>query len=169
MTEPENTEGGGEVAVRAPDEVLLKDELPAAMHDDLAKFVTGQFMEGSDDPERVGLLITAQILNAATPEEVLASAEATGLRQFLDQPFELETVDFQRSEYEQGQPFYVVMKGVNITTGEAVVLTTGSRKVTAQAFQLARKGWLPAKVVAKQATRPTRDGYYPLRLESATE
>jgi hypothetical protein len=75
-------------------------------------------------------------------------------------------VDFQRSEYEQGQPFYVVMKGVDLTTGERVVLTTGSRKVTAQAFQLARRGWLPAKVVAKQATRPTRDGYFPLRLES---
>lgn len=169
MTDQEDKAEGGEVAVRTPDEVMVPGQLPEAVAKDVAEFVTGQFMEGQDDPERVGLLITAQILNAATPEEVLASSEATGLRQFLDRPFSLESVDFQRSEYEQGQPFYVVMKGADLVTGEAVVLTTGSRKVTAQAFQLARRGWLPAKVVAKQATRPTRDGYFPLRLESATE
>jgi hypothetical protein len=39
----------------------------------VAEFVTGQFMEGTDDPERIGLLLTAQILSAETPEEVLAS------------------------------------------------------------------------------------------------
>lgn len=167
----DQTEGtpGTDVAPITPTEVMAKGQLAQAVATDVAEFVTGQFMEGAEDPERIALMLTAQILSAETPEEVLASADATGVRQFLDTPFELESVDFQRSEYEQGQPFYVVMKGVNITTGERVVLTTGSRKVTAQAFQLSRRGWLPAKVVAKQATRPTKDGYFPLRLEQATE
>lgn len=167
MTEQDKAPEGAEVAVRTPDEVMAKGQLPEGVAADVAEFVTGQFMEGGDDPERVALLITAQVLNADTPEEVLSSSEATGLRQYLDQPFELERVDFQRSDYEQGQPFYVVMHGTDLATGERVVLTTGSRKVTAQAFQLQRRGWLPAKVVGKQATRPTKDGYYPLRLTAA--
>lgn len=165
MTETEEAPGT-DVQVRTPDQVLEPMELPAALAKDVAEFASGKFMEGSDDPERTALLITAQILNATTPEEVLSSSEAIGLRQHLDQPFELISVDFQRSEFEQGQPFYTVMHAVDPASGEKLVLTTGARKITAQVFQLARKDWLPQVVVCKQATRPTRDGYYPLRLES---
>lgn len=167
MTEKDEGQPGSEVAVVTPSEVLERGQLPQAVASDVAEFVSGQFMEGADDPELIGLLLTAQILSAETPEEVLTSTEAEGVRQHLDEPMELHNLTFLRSEYEQGQPFYVVMRCTILETGEQIAVTTGSRRITAQAFQLDRRGWLPRKIVFRQAKKATKAGYFPLRMEEA--
>ena len=108
----------GEVATLGEGEVVGRNHLPAAQVELVNQFLTTAVPDTADDPEVIGVRIMAQLLSAETPEEVLADVEATGLRQYLDTPFLLESVDFRRSEYEEGMPFYALLFGREVETGE---------------------------------------------------
>lgn len=166
MTETVDTTTG-EVATVLEGEVVTRNHLPAEQVELVNAFLSSAVPAEADDPEVIGTRIMAQLLSAETPEEVLADSEAIGLRQYLDTPFSLEGVDFRRSEYEEGMPFYCLLFGHEAETGEKVTLTTGAQSVVAQAFRLAQRGWLPRTVMAKQSKKPTKAGYYPVRLVDA--
>jgi hypothetical protein len=159
----------GEVAVRTPAEVLASGALPAEQVEIVEQFLSGALPDGDQDPAAASLAIIAQVLSAETPEEVLTDLEAEGLRQHLEEPFRLESVEFRRSDYEVGMPFYALMRGVDVDTGDAVLYTSGSQKVTAQLFRLVTRGWLPRTVVARQSKKPTAAGYFPVRLVDVRE
>lgn len=166
MTETVNTTTG-EIAVPLEGEIVSRNHLPAEQVELVNAFLQSAVPSDADDPEVIGTRIMAQLLAAETPEEVLADAEAVGLRQYLDTPFLLEGVDFRQSEYEEGMPFYCLLFGREVESGEKVTLTTGAQSVVAQAFRLAQRGWLPRTVMAKQAKKATKSGFYPVRLVDA--
>lgn len=154
----------GEVAVRTPVEVLESGALPAEQVTLVTEFLSAAMPDTDDDPTAAGLAIVAQVLAAETPEEVLADLEAEGLKQHIGEPFTLQAVEFRRSEYEEGMPFYCNLRGTDVETGANILYTTGSQKITAQVFRLLTRGWLPRTVVCRQAEKPTKRGYYPIRL-----
>lgn len=154
----------GVVVVRTPAEVMASGALPADQVQLVTEFLSKALPEDDPDPQAAALQIVAQVLSADTPEEVLADIEAVGLRQWVDKPFTLETVEFRRSDYEVGMPFYCLLRGTDRATGEQVLLTSGSQKITAQCFRLVTRGWLPRKVMAKQSSKPSKSGYFPMRL-----
>lgn len=118
-------------------------------------------------PEEQQLRIVQRILESQTVDEILASFEATPIDDVLERPFELHRVRWERSEYEQGQPYYALLDATMIDTGESVTLTTGSTTVVAQLYALARKGALPQKMRCVQSSKPTSRGYYPKNLVRA--
>jgi hypothetical protein len=118
-------------------------------------------------PEQQQLAIVERILRSQTLDEILASFEATSIDSVLGEPFEARRVRWERSEYEDGNPFYALIDAVMLGTGEQVTLTTGATNVLTQLFAMARKGYLPAKVVCVQSSKPTKSGFYPKHLERA--
>lgn len=118
-------------------------------------------------PEQQQLAIVARILRAQTLDEILGSFEATPIDQVLDQPMEIHAVRWERSEYEEGNPYYALIDAVLIDDGNRVTLTTGSTNILTQLVAMAARGYLPAKVIARQSAKPTKRGYYPKHLERA--
>lgn len=108
--------------------------------------------------------IVEQIFSADTPEEVLADSEGVGADEMRDIPLRLESVRFERSTIEAGEPFYAVMMCVDSRTGKTVVVTCGAMRVVAQIMKLVQLNALPANIVIKRSKNPTRKGYWPLRL-----
>lgn len=121
------------------------------------------------NPEQVTIDIIARILNADTVEGVLGGNNATSAEDYLDTPFALTAVRFNKSTFEDAGPkFYALLEGANID-GEPLVITCGARNVIAQAWKLGDMGALPVQVVLKQSSKPTAAGYYVMWLEAAPE
>lgn len=134
----------------------------------LTEYLTGEAVPVAEAGEDAAIQIIQQVLDARTPEEVLAPIEAVHARDVLDQPMQLLGVRWLRSDYDVGTPFYAIMDVASIATGEKVAVTCGAQRVMAQLFRLAQLGAFPRNVILRQSTRPTSSGYYPLRLESVS-
>lgn len=130
--------------------------------------ISGELDEDrEDDPEIAWARIITQIFRADTVDDVLASIDATGLTALLDKPIKVLDIDFQRSDYEVGSPYYLVMKCINIATGENMMVTCGAKRIIAQAVKLKVMGALPVDIIARKSQRATKNGFFPLRLEKA--
>lgn len=122
-----------------------------------------------DDPTNVSMDIIAKILGATDAAGVLGREEATHARNYLDTPFALTGVKFNRSGFEgDGPQFYAVLSGAN-QDGEPVTITCGAKNVIAQAWKLADLQALPLKVIIRQNPKPTAAGYHVMWLEAADE
>ena len=121
------------------------------------------------DPEHVSIDIIGRILKATTVEDVLGGTSATHARDFLDVPFALVGVRFNRSDFgDTGPSFYALLEGAD-ADGVPVTVTCGARNVIAQAWKLREMGALPVKVVLKESDRTTRAGFKVMWLEGAPE
>ncbi len=69
------------------------------------------------------------------------------------------------SDYEGGFGYYLLIDAVDKDTGESLTLTTGSITVVAELVRVNALGAFPASFVVRKASKPTRNGYYPLHLE----
>lgn len=170
----------GEVVVHVPGAGRVGDV-------GLAEFINTAEAEADKTPEELAYrAIVTQILGSETVRDVLTPIEAINATEELDRPFELEGCAYQRSEYEQGAPFYAVLQVKFTDDGERMVLTTGNQAVMAQVISLQTKhdaAWaafqewqakgskgkspdpvfpLPMKLV--EVGNPNRFGNRPLRL-----
>lgn len=119
------------------------------------------------DPDEIAVQIIARILNATTVDDVLGGTQATHARDFLDQPFTMTGVRFNRSDFDgTGPKFYALLEGAD-SNGEAVTVTCGARNVIAQAWKLADMGALPIGLVLRESDRPTRAGFKVMWLDKA--
>lgn len=119
------------------------------------------------NPDQVAIDVIARILNAKSVDDVLSGSGVTHARDYLDRPFMLSDVTFQRSDFDTfGPAFYAVLRGAD-PNGEVVSITCGARNVIAQAWKLADMEALPLSVVIKQAERTTAAGYKIMWLERA--
>lgn len=109
--------------------------------------------------------IIAQVLNAATLEEILLPPEAIHAEAVKGIPLSIHAVKYQRSDFQEGSPFYAVLDATRHDTNERVPITVGAQTIIAQLMRLSQLSLLPARVVIINATkRPTKNGYWPLRL-----
>lgn len=141
--------------------------------------------EAVEDPVAQAREIIAQILASETEADVEAFGQAIGWKELcrryvrhdgLDAspgvPVELADFSWRVSEYEEGAPVYFIVRGTRLDDGSAVVLTTGSMNILAQLVAWARlaaegKGaFRGKKVVATEAEKATKGGYWPMWLES---
>lgn len=136
--------------------------------DALARFLAAADIEQlADDPAKASQDIIARILRASTVEEVLGKEQVTHARDFLDTPFALLSVKFNRTEFDgDGPPFYAVLSGAT-DDGEPVTITCGAGNVMAQAFKLDDMKALPYRVVIRQNPKPTAAGFHVMWLEAA--
>lgn len=132
-----------------------------------------RFLAAADDgaldqnPDQVSIDIIARILGATNVADVLEGSGAIHARDYLDTPFTLTSVRFNRSTFEGAGPqFYALLEGAD-GNGEKVVITCGAKNVIAQAWKLGDLGALPVGVEIKQSPRPTAAGYHVMWLEAA--
>lgn len=165
---PETTETKPEV---------VTDQTPARVSpntiDVLDSEVFKRFLAAPDDasneldPEQVSIDIIGRILNATSVDDVLGGAGATHARDFLNVPFTLTNVRFNRSDFDESGPsFYALLEGAD-GNGEPVTVTCGARNVIAQAWKLNDMGALPVALVLQESERTTRRGYKVMWLEKA--
>jgi hypothetical protein len=119
------------------------------------------------DPDQVSLDIIARILNASSVDDVLGGAGAVHARDYLDTPFVLTGVRFNRSAFDGAGPqFYAVLEGAD-ADGVPVAITCGAKNVIAQAWKLADMEALPIDLVIKQSSKATASGFHVMWLERA--
>ena len=123
----------------------------------------------TQDPEEIRRRIDQQLLEAESLDDLLGGgSEVISAKQYLGKPFQLLSVDFRPSDYEEGEglPFYVVAQ-IATAAGERQALSCGARSVVQKMALAASKGWLPAwvKIVEGKATAA---GYKPLDLAKAS-
>lgn len=128
----------------------------------------GRMKEASElTPEEISQQIISRILNAATADEVLATGDARHARELLGQPILLHSVKLNESDVEGGLDVYMIAECSDPDFGETFAVTFGSPHCMAQAYKLHELGALPAKVKFAQSAKPTRRGFFPMRLEPA--
>lgn len=120
-----------------------------------------------EDSDEAMLGMIAQILDAPTIEDVMNPQSAEGVRDNLDRPFRVERFAFSSSEYEEGSPWFMIIFGKFLDSGDDVVFTTGGIRIMAQLMRAMELGALPVEVIARKAKRATRRGFFPLHLELA--
>lgn len=152
----------------------------------LERFYLGVPVAADDSPEATYRRISEQIMAASTVDEVLADVEATGARDVLDVPLLMVGCSWHQSTIEQGAPWFAAVSAYEVETREPMVITCGARTVMKQLVRIMqidreRSGmWKPGTqwtvdhvsgrlstmepVMVRQSRKPTRNGYWPLRL-----
>ena len=90
---------------------------------------------------------------------------STGLTELANVPIRLTGIRKMPSDYPGGLPWFLVMDGAIIDTGETIAVTTGAVSVVAQLVKAWSLGAFPLDVIPRIADRPSRSGYYPQHLE----
>lgn len=118
--------------------------------------------------DQTSIDIIAKILQATDAASVLGREDVTHARDFIDRPFTLTGVRFNKSDYDGAGPaFYALLEGAD-ADGVKVLITCGAKNVIAQAWKLADLGALPIVVVLKQSAKPTAAGFHVMWLEAAS-
>lgn len=119
------------------------------------------------DADAVSMQIIGRILQATSVDDVLGGAGAIHARDYLNTPFALTGVRFNRSDIAgDGPGFYALLEGAD-ADGVPVVITCGARNVIAQAWKLRDMDALPLRVQIAESERPTAAGYKVMWLEKA--
>ncbi len=151
---------GTDVAIFRSGDLATIDELERVLVDNVVLEPT------EADAEAMSAEIVRQLLAAQTDEELQQFGDgATGWRELLNVPIELDGFSARPSDFEEGASIFMVVTGTRLDTGERVVLTTGSRNIMAQLVNLAKRSALSGSVwEAVKSERPTKSGFYPLWL-----
>ncbi len=123
------------------------------------------------DPAEVSREIVAQLLAATSDEELELKGSTSWRDELMERPIEIRGFRWRKSDYAEGAPVYVLVQGVDLTTGEYhAAISCGSYNVLAQLSNLARRGQIPGAVWSlAKADKPTANGFYPLWLTKTPE
>jgi hypothetical protein len=155
-----------ELAVRSSADLSTLDELRRII---LENVPVEDVVE--DDPDAISQEIVAQLLNAASDDELESVGSATGWRTLLNVPMRIHgfrwrpSAYFGKSEDGGGASVFFVVQATRLDTGERVVLTTGSRNALAQLCNLAQRQQLVDSIwMMVEATKATGRGFKPIWL-----
>lgn len=118
----------------------------------------------ADDSDAYESIVT-QLLSADGVDALNAPWEANKADQLAGKRIKVEQITRRPSDYKEGLGIYLVIKGTDLATGEAVTVTLGSVSVVAQLARIHHLGALPAIVELTVADRPTAKGYRPMHLK----
>jgi len=129
----------------------------------------GKFVFTAANPEETARRIAERDLNAQSLDELLGgSSETISGRNYLNKPFQVNSVEWQASEIEgEGLPFYAVIHGISLD-GEVLVITCGATSVVRKLAVMQSNSWLPAWVKITKGSK-TAGGYEPLDLVKAPQ
>lgn len=115
-------------------------------------------------PEEIALRIVEDIFQAETVEDVLSGGALMAWENYLDTPFRIQDVHFNKSDYEVGTPVYAIVSA-NDQEGEQVMLSSGSLNVVSQLRRIQQLNGFPVWVMC--VGNETRQGYVVYRLITA--
>lgn len=79
-----------------------------------------------------------------------------------DKMIQINRVRYSQSEFAGGLPFYLVVDGVDLESGEVKQWVSGSITVVAMLVRAAASGHLPCKGFARESDKPTKNGFRPV-------
>lgn len=109
--------------------------------------------------------ILGAIAGADDASQLDAPWRSEGLEDYVGHRLEVRSIEKMPSGFSGGIPWYLIVRGVELDTGEAIVTTTSSISVVAQLAKAYALGAFPWKVTPVIPSRPSRAGYYPMHLE----
>lgn len=135
---------------------------------DYEKFLAYLREQADNAPD--GSEINDKIFAATTVDEILGgvAGEAIHAEDIIGVPLLITAVRFNASDVTNvnALPAYAVMECVT-TSGEARVVTCGGTTVMAQLYKLIVLDAFPQAVFIRRSAKPTRNGFYPMHLETA--
>lgn len=119
------------------------------------------------NPDFISRMLAAQSIFAETAEEAFSSLGVRGLQKVLPDspgattgPLEITDLYVAASDYETGNPTYVVISAVELATGDEVKYTTGATNVQATFIGLLRNGVWPMRCQFKRGDQKDKGGKY---------
>lgn len=135
-------------------------EFPAALVQQFVQMATLVPSEDGSGMER----IIEQLLSAESWEQLSDPWESTNAEKLRGKRLRVDSLMRRPSQYRGGLGIFLIVKGVDLGTGEAIVWTTSAQAVIAQLVRAYAKGWLPCVCEMIIADKPTEAGYYPHHL-----
>ena len=117
-----------------------------------------------DDSNAMENILTA-VLTASTWEALGDPWETDTAEKLAGKTFLIERVTRHDSDIAGGLPYFLVMHGTDMRTGESIAAPTGSLAVMAQLVRAHTSGWLPLFAQLIIAERPTKEGFRPQHLK----
>lgn len=90
---------------------------------------------------------------------------SSGMTELANQALVVTGIRKMPSDYPGGLPWFLVIDGANMATGERIAVTTGAVSVVAQLVKAHQLDLFPLVVIPRVADRPSKSGYYPVHLE----
>jgi hypothetical protein len=156
---------GTDIAIRGSQDLAQVEELEKILR-------SGEpVADVETDPEKAAQEILEQLLAAGSDTELEQAGAATPWLQLLGVPIEVHAFKWRPSSFDEGPNVFFVVFGFRLDTGEAVVLTTGSRNALAQLTNLAKRRKLGKGCIWRlvQADKETASGYRVYWLERPEE
>lgn len=79
-----------------------------------------------------------------------------------DKMLQIDRVRYARSEFAAGLPFYAVLDGVDVQSGEVGQWVTGATTIVGMLVRAAFANQLPVVGFARKSAKPTKSGYTPI-------
>lgn len=111
--------------------------------------------------------ILAQLAGITDPSKLDTPWRSGGLAEYAGRMVIVRGIRKMASDFDGPLPWFLIVDGQDVQTGEEIHLTTGATSVVAQLVRAFQLGAFPLAVIPRIAERPTKDGYYPMHLEVA--
>lgn len=119
------------------------------------------------DPDFISRMLAAMSIFADTAEEAFASAGVRKLQQWLPDspgqstgPMEITDLYVAESDFETGNPTYVLVTCVMLEDGSTVKWSTGATNIQATLIGLLRNGVWPIRCQVKRGDSKDKGGRY---------
>jgi hypothetical protein len=119
------------------------------------------------NPDFIMQMLAFQTITAETVDEVFRQANIQRLQEMLvDEPgattgpFEVIDLYVAKSDFDTGNPSYVIMTNVDLETGKEYKLTTGATNVQATLIGLLVNGMWPIRAQIKRGDMKDKGGHY---------
>jgi len=136
---------------------------PAARN--LIGYIAEKAKMTEDEDVVIAEQVAAQILGAETADDILDPFGTIKGQELLGRNLAVFGCRFLDTDFMQGFPWFVVADVEDPTTGKHFPVTMGGQRVVMQFAGLHRLGEWPQVMTLLRADKPTRKGFYPLRLE----
>lgn len=119
------------------------------------------------DPDYISRTLALQIIAAETVEEIYSRTEIRRVQDWIPDtpgatsgPLELLDLYVSASDYETGNPTFVIMTFLDMETGEEFKATTGATNIQATLIGLLAHGQWPIRVQIKRGEVKDKGGRY---------
>lgn len=119
------------------------------------------------DPDFIARSLAILTMTGQTVEEVLSSHGVSKVQEMVPDtpggrfgPFELTDLYVASSDFETGNPSYVIISGVHLETGADFRCTTGATNIQATLIGLLELGHWPIRVQFKRGDTKDKGGRY---------
>ena len=123
------------------------------------------------NPEYISTMLALQSIMADSIEEAFQQANIKGVQEILPDtpsaetdPFEITDLYVASSDFETGNPCFVIITGAWLTSGEEFKFTTGATNIQATLIGLLKNGAWPIRAKFKRGISKDKGGRYLLFL-----